>query len=167
MLACVFQAKGVGEDGLREAVASSGDPVAGIYRSTDCGAALAVMPDGRDGRLLLVALEGATPAVRPGTGIGWMRPAGEAGTYVGELMTRLEGTRPTTPKKFTFKATDGSRLVMVPKKGRLRIRLWKLLPYMFRAPLTIDSRGSETPSEGLLRVWPRSPSSPPPIPRAL
>lgn len=167
LAAATFPAKGASVDELREAVAASGDPVAGFYRATDGGATLAVLPDAAGGEARLLVVEAATPAVRPGTEMGRMRPAGAPGTYVGELFTKVEGTRLTAPKKFTFKASGDSRLLVIPKRGRIRIRLWKLLPYMFRAPVTVDRQAAEAPAEGLLKVWPASPSSPPPIPRAL
>lgn len=167
LVAGFFPAKGASEAELREAIASSGNPVAGIYRATDGGATLAVVPDERGGELRLLVVEAETPAVRPGTVMGWMRPAGDAGSYVGELFTKVDGTRLVNPKKFTFKASDDSRLLILPKKGKFRIQLWKLLPYMFRAPITVDRRAAEAAAEGLLRVWPQSPSSPPPVPRAL
>ena len=146
--ALLSPARGMTEDGMRGVIISSGNPMAGNYRTTEDGAM-------------------ATPAVRPGTEMGRVRPTGEAGCYVGELFTRLEGTRLTRPKKFTLKASGGSRLLIIPKKSRLRIQLWKLLPYMFRAPVSVDRRASENAPEGLSRVWPQSPSSPPPIPSAL
>ncbi len=166
MSASFFPANGETEAEMRAAIASSGIPVAGIYRATEGEEAVAVIPSGNGGELLLKVVEARTPAVRPGTVMGRMRPAGEPDTYVGELFTKVDGADLTSPKKFTFKASDDSRLLILPKRGKLRIRLWKLLPYMFRAPLTVDRQGAEAANEGLLRVWPQSPSSPPPIPRA-
>lgn len=167
LLAAAIPSRGATVAELRDAIASSGDPVAGFYRATDGGGTLAVVPSGTPGGYSLVAVEAATPALRPGTEIGHMRAAGEKGTYVGELMSKISGGVPSGPKKVTFKAADGSRLVIHPKRAKIRVRLWKLLPYMFRAPITVDNRGGDAAPEGLVRVWPESPSSPPAIPRAL
>ncbi len=166
-LAAALPSPGASVDELRAAVASSGDPVAGFYRTTDSGATLAVIPSGSEGSYAIVAIDAATPAVRPGTEIGRMRASGERGVYVGELLTKISDGVPSSPKKVTFKASDDSRLLIVPKRGKIRIKLWKLLPYMFRAPVSVDRRGNDSASEGLVRVWPLSPSSPPAIPRAL
>lgn len=150
---------------LREAIIASGDPIAGLYSSSAGDGLVAVVP--HDDRYRILVAEGAVPAIRPATEMGWFRPTGEKGVFVGELFTKLEGTTLTTPKKFSFKTSDGSRILIVPKRGKLKIQLWKLLPYMFRAPLTVDRHADSAPSEGLLRVWPQSPSAPPTTPRAL
>ncbi len=165
LLAPLAKAGSPSEAGLREAIAASGDPIAGLYTSSAGDGLLAVVPDG--GRYRVLVVDGAVPAIRPATPMGWFRPAGEKGVYVGELFTKLDGATLTAPKKFSFKVADGSRILIVPKRGKLQIQLWKLLPYMFRAPLTVDRRADSAPSEGLLRVWPQSPSAPPVTPRAL
>ncbi|MCM1070467.1 MAG: hypothetical protein NC210_01800 [[Clostridium] fimetarium] len=167
LLVAAIPSRGATVAELRDAIASSGDPLAGIYRATDVGGSLAVIPSGAPGSYSIVVVDAATPALRPGTEIGRMRAAGEKGTYVGELMSKISGGAPSGPKKVTFKASDDSRLVIHPKRAKIRVRLWKLLPYMFRAPITVDNRGGDAAPEGLVRVWPESPSAPPAIPRAL
>ena len=67
--ALLSPARGMTEAGMRGVILSSGNPMAGIYRSTEDGAMVAMVPSGDGDELVVLAVEAATPAVRPGTEI--------------------------------------------------------------------------------------------------
>lgn len=143
----------------------------GIWSATADGAVIALIPGdlpsgGASPAALMVVLRSPSAAFRCGTVCGWLIPTARAGVFDARIFTSRSGMDLTEPRKFTVTMLDADRLEFVPRKTRLEFRPLRMLPFMYRIPLSIRSSREEEPRDGLTRVWP-APSVSPSVPRYL
>ncbi|MDE6326013.1 MAG: hypothetical protein K2M02_07560, partial [Duncaniella sp.] len=91
----------------------------------------------------------------PGTVMGILAATAKKDVYDCRLYTSStdDGRLLTSPKKFLLQLADDNRIVLKPYGKKLKIRWWKLFPYMFRRVFTQDGT---TPADldGCVRVFP-------------
>lgn len=158
---------GISEASVRQCVSSHpGDEIEGIWSATSDGARIAVVPGVVPGSArsfadsyLLVVLKSPRAAILPGTVMGWCSPAAKGGFYDARLFTKCDGRGLSSPKRFTVRINDGSRLSLIEVRDGVEFVAWRLLPYMFRSVLR-ERHDRPRDLDGLLRVWPPDADNP-------
>ncbi len=164
---CSWMVDGISDASVRQSVSlHPGDEIEGIWSATSDGARIAVLPGAVPGgarsfadSYLLVVLKSPRAAILPGTVMGWCSPAAKSGFYDARLFTKCDGRRLSSPKRFTIRINDGSRLSLIEVRDGVEFVAWRLLPYMFRSVLR-ERRERPRDLDGLLRVWPPDAENP-------
>lgn len=104
----------------------------------------------------MVAVRGADMALRPGTVMGYLATTSKRGVYDARIFTSRhdDGTKLSSPKKFTVTLTDDDSRLTIKEYGKSYIfNWWRLLPYMYRY---VINRRDNSPGdiEGCVRVFP-------------
>ncbi len=136
--------------------------VEGLWRFPGEGSILAIerpatrRPLGeRQDIYLMVAVAPVDRAVRPGTVMGVLAATAKKDVYDCRLYTSStdDGRLLTSPKKFLLQLADDNRIVFKPYGKKLKIRWWKLFPYMFRRVFTQEGTIPDD-LDGCVRVFP-------------
>lgn len=144
--------------------------VEGIWQFTDNGAMVVVerIPGASNeaSGYRMVIISSPSRSVLPGTVMGTLRTTAKRGEYSATLFTDSDGgSRLLKPKKFTLAMNDDAHLAFRAHGLKIRVRLWRLLPYVSR--LGIYTRDdSPRAAEGCVRIYP-SPVDRPLEPRYL
>lgn len=134
-------------------------PVEGVWRISGSDGMFAVVADAGTIFYRIVVIDSPDRSVLPGTVMGACTAAGRADSYDAWLYTSGEAGLLSRPKRFTLSLADDGRLIMVPVVNKLKLNLWRLLPYMFRMSV---SRVNDRPNnlDGAVRVYPEAAASP-------
>lgn len=127
------------------------DPLSGIWRIGG-GATVAFLPVENDCSAFdIIILDSNDMSVIPGTSIGHARATGKIGVYDAEL----SHTRPGAPKKVRCIVTLGKdgRLAFDYYKQGYTVRLWRLIPYLFRFSVNRQDTRPNT-ADGAVRLYP-------------
>ncbi len=110
----------------------------------------------------MVIVDSPRPGMRPGTVMGWASPAATPGKWDARIFTRTDGRELHTPRRFTLTLADDNHITFTPASSGIKISLWRMMPYIFRAGV----RETAPPDglDGLLRLWPPSADTPPVTP---
>lgn len=138
-------------------------PVEGLWQMLDGGATFAferyadpTLPAAAQPacfRLVMVKAPGRL--MRPGTVIGYAVATADRGVYEARIYTDFAvENRLGIPRTFTLHlADDGAALTFKPRKSRLTINLFRLLPYMYRNVVRLRENRPDN-LDGALRVYP-------------
>ena len=169
---------GMTADAARAAIGESrAGRAEGIWQATADGALVALIGGDAPGlwrdaadsdgysatrRLLMVIVDSPRPGMRPGTVMGWASPAATPGKWDARIFTRTDGRELHTPRRFTLTLADDNHITFTPASSGIKISLWRMMPYIFRAGV----RETAPPDglDGLLRLWPPSADTPPVTP---
>ncbi|MBD5253704.1 MAG: hypothetical protein HDS51_05715 [Barnesiella sp.] len=120
-----------------------------------------VSPSGEVARYRIEAIVSVDLAVTPGTVVGTVTPTAAYGIYDSRIFTDAEGDRrliPTSPRRCTITLdNDESRLVARRYGRNIALRWWRLLPYMFRWAVSVNSQNAPD-TDGLVRIYPETSS---------
>lgn len=108
----------------------------------------------------LVMVKSPSRSIRPGTVIGHAVATAQADVYEAKIYTdfSLEHSL-KLPKSFTLHlSADGSSLTFKPRKSKLTVNLFRLLPYMYRHVVRIRENRPDN-LDGAIRVYPTNISS--------
>lgn len=124
-----------------------------LERHIDPSLPLAAQPAGF--RLVMVKAPGRL--MRPGTVIGHAVATADPAVYEARIYTDFAvENRLSVPRTFTLHlSADGSTLTFKPRKSRLTVNLFRLLPYMYRNVVRLrDNRPDNL--DGAVRVYPET-----------
>lgn len=104
----------------------------------------------------LISLDAPDRRIMPGTVIGTIRQTAVPHKFDAAVSTSYKSVaNPRQWKKFVIEADHSGNFLSFKKvKGKVKVNLWRLIPYMFRgvvAPATDTREGLD----GLYRVYPR------------
>lgn len=150
---------------------SAASAIEGIWQTTTDGAKVAIIkgsipsaerPQGAgalDGQLIVI-LDSPRPSIATGTVMGWALPSAKTGRWDAWIFTDMQGRELSDPRRFTLAAEDDTHLQMIPVHKGISLTLWKMIPYMFRRGIS-ETDDREKGLDGMIRLWPPSPTSPP------
>lgn len=134
-------------------------PVEGIWRMSGSEGLFAVVADPGTIFFRLIVVDSPDRNILPGTVMGACTAAGRADCYDARIYTSGDTGILSKPKRFTVTLDDGGRLIMVPVTNKLKVNLWRFLPYMFRMTVTrVNNRPDNL--DGAVRVFPAAAASP-------
>lgn len=127
--------------------------VEGLWRISGSEGVMAVIADPATIFYRIVAVDSPDRSVCPGTVMGAMTAAGRTGHYDARMFTGCDDGVLSNAKRFTVSVNDDGRLIIVPVINKLKVNLWRFLPYMFRASVT---RVNDRPNnlDGAIRLYP-------------
>lgn len=133
--------------------------VEGLWRMSGSDGTFAVVADEGTVFCRLVVIDSEDLSVVPGDVMGVCTAAGKKNSYDARIFTSVEDGKLGAPKRFTLTLSDDGHLIMAPVSDRLRVNLWRMLPYMFRTAVT---RVNDRPKnlDGALRIYPEPAGSP-------
>lgn len=133
--------------------------VEGLWRMSGNEGSFAIIADEGAVFYRIIVIDGEDASVAPGDIMGACTAAGKSNSYDARIFTSVEDGKLGTPKRFTITVQEDGRLIMVPVNNSLRVNLWRILPYMFRASVT---RVNDRPNnlDGAIRVYPQPVNSP-------
>ena len=141
--------------------------IEGIWQFTADGATIVIERDHGDSpavdaatRYRMVIMRSPVRSVLPGTVMGYLLPTAKRGSYSATIYTDSDGgSRLLKPKKFTLTLTDDSHLSFHKHGLKIKVRFWRLLPYISR--LGIYTR-EDNPRDldGCVRIYPMPVSGP-------
>lgn len=137
--------------------------IEGIWQFTTDGATVVIERDTDSGerptsdtpmRYRMVIMRSPVRSVLPGTVMGYLSPTAKRGSYSATIFTDSDGgSRLLKPKKFTLTLTDDSHLGFHKHGLKIKVRFWRLLPYISR--LGISTRDdSPRDLDGCIRIYP-------------
>ncbi len=135
-------------------------PVEGVWEMAADGATFAierVNPSDSEAlprQLRLVIISSPMRRVRPGSVMGTARPTVKPGVYEAQINTKISDLGALTiPRKFTLTVNEeGNALTIQPFKSPLKINLFRLIPYLYRAVRLQDSRPEGL--DGAVKIYP-------------
>lgn len=136
--------------------------IEGIWRLTSGGGEIGILRKseapaggGKDVTEYEIIILGASDrALRAGTVIGTLRPTAKASVYQAHIYTRQAGSRLYDARTFMLRLdAEENRIVFERKKSNLSVNLWRLLPYLWRAP--VERRSEPAATEGAIRIYPQ------------
>ena len=150
-------AKGYSDAGeVRTRIAASGPhAIEGLWTFPGSGSVMAIerMP-GSAGEYELRIVTCDDRAVRPGTLLGVMDASGDKNTFDARIYTHGDSDTGvlSSAKRFTLRLdSEGTHLAFERTKGKYRINLWRLMPYLFRFTVRAKDRTGVAPS-GCVRL---------------
>lgn len=131
------------------------DPVEGIWRVAGEKSLIGIRPSGPD-RYELVSIDCEAPAVLPGTVIGYASATARPRTYDADIFTKIyDGVLRKSSRFLISVSDDGNRFTLRQYRQGKTLRLWRLIPYLFRYSISsVDTRPEDL--DGCIRVWPAS-----------
>lgn len=134
-------------------------PIEGVWRMSGSEGLFAVVADPGTIFFRLIVVDSPDRNILPGTVMGACTAAGRADCYDARIYTSGDSGILSKPKRFTVTLADDCRLIMVPVTDRLKVNLWRFLPYMFRMSVTrVNNRPDNL--DGAVRVFPPAAASP-------
>ena len=135
--------------------------VEGVWQMVGDGAVVCVeRVDDSAQRFRVVMLRCPNRHVRPGTVIGHVVSTIKPATYQARLYTDLARTTGLNlARNFILTVSDDDLRLTFTTTQRVKVNLWKLLPYMYRHTVRVEDR---TPSDlnGAVRLFPPSDVNP-------
>lgn len=130
-------------------------PIEGIWRVPGEGSVLGIRPAGRD-KYELVIVDCQSPSILPGTVMGHATSTAKAGVYDADLYTKVADGALKKSADFIIKVSpEGDRFTLTHYfKGKV-VRLWRLLPYLFRYSVA-DKDERPRDIDGCIRIWPET-----------
>ena len=117
--------------------------------------------DNNDTHYRMVIVSSPSRSLLPGTIMGTLYATAKRNTYAATIFTDTDGgSRMLKPKQFTLTLTDDSRLTFRRKGDRVRLQLWRMLPYISRLGVRVYHDRDADDNEGCIRVFPTSESTP-------
>ena len=108
------------------------DPVEGVWRVAGEKSLIGIRPSGPD-RYELVSIDCEAPAVLPGTVIGYATATARPRTYDADIFTKIhDGVLRKSSRFLISVSDDGNRFTLRQYRRGKTIRLWRLIPYLFR-----------------------------------
>lgn len=128
-------------------------PIEGVWRTSGSEGMFAVVADRGGIFYRIIVVDSVDQRVLPGTVMGACTPAGREAHFDAQIFTSVSDKGLGARKRFTISLSESDHLVMEPVTDKLRINLWRLLPYMFRHSVT---RVNDRPKnlDGAIRVFP-------------
>lgn len=129
-------------------------PIEGVWRISGSEGLFAVVADPGSIFFRLVVVDSPDRNVLPGTVMGACTAVGRNNSYDARIYTSGATTGILSrPRRFTVTLSDEGRLIMEPVTDKLKVNLWRFLPYMFRVSVT---RVNDRPNniDGAVRVYP-------------
>lgn len=134
-------------------------PIEGVWRMSGSEGLFAVIADPGTIFFKLIVVDSPDRNILPGTVMGACTAAGRADCYDARIYTSGDTGILSKPKRFTVTLDDDGRLIMVPVTNKLKVNLWRFLPYMFRMTVTrVNNRPDNL--DGAVRVFPPAAASP-------
>lgn len=135
-------------------------PVEGIWEMAADGATFAIeRVDPSDSeplprQLRLVIISSPLRRVRPGSVMGTAHPTVKPGVYEALINTQISDLGALTiPRKFTLTLnSEQNTLTIQPFKSPLKVNLFRLIPYLYRAVRLQDSRPQGL--DGAIKIYP-------------
>ncbi|WP_295731694.1 hypothetical protein [uncultured Muribaculum sp.] len=143
--------------------------IEGIWSFPSDGASIAIerhrdmsKPGGSDGvHYRMVVLRSPCRSLRPGTVMGYLSATAKPGIYAAEIYTAGDGGPVLRrPKRFTLTLVDDAHLTFRQHSRKLKVNLWRLIPYMSRISMRLSDSDAPTDLDGCTRVFPRPLSGP-------
>jgi hypothetical protein len=140
--------------------------VEGIWQMVNDGAIFAIERDesAREPYAYqMVMIQSPSRHVRPGTVLGHVVSTVKPGTYEARIYTDFAvRTGLNIPRRFLLKVsgTDDACLTISPEQSKWRFNLWRLLPYMYRNLVRMNSAARPSDLDGAVRIYPPSASNP-------
>ncbi len=136
-------------------------PVEGLWQFPGQSAVIEIrrdstaVSDGVVGRYLMILIRPASKNVQAGATVGTLVPTGKYGVYDARIYTELPSDRRRVrPTSCLLSLEDEeSRLAMKSYGKKLKIRWWRLMPYMFRFAFS-ETETRRADVDGLIRIFP-------------
>ncbi|MCM1450158.1 MAG: hypothetical protein NC082_07430 [Clostridiales bacterium] len=101
----------------------------------------------------IVLVSSPRKALKPGTVLGYLQPAGKAGSYDGRLYTGKYRSLLQRHRQFAFTLTDEGHLTVKKGKSPLRFSLRHTFNFLFRAGVYMRDADNES-TEGFIKQYP-------------
>lgn len=143
--------------------------IEGIWSFPSDGASIAIerhsdrsVLGGDDARhYRMVVLRSPCRSLRPGTVMGYLSATAKPGIYAAEIYTAGDGGPVLRrPKRFTLTLIDDAYLTFRQHSRKLKVNLWRLIPYMSRVSMRLNDSDAPADLDGCTRVFPRPLSGP-------
>lgn len=140
--------------------------VEGVWQMVDDGAVFAIERDESPREpyaYQMVMIQSPSRHVRPGTVLGHVVATVKPGVYEARMYTDFAvRTGLNIPRRFLLKVSgnDDACLTISPEQSKFRFNLWRLLPYMYRNLVRINSSARPSDLDGAVRIYPPSASNP-------
>lgn len=134
--------------------------IEGVWRMSGSEGMMAIVADSGTIFQRIIVLESPDRNILPGTVMGVCTALGRNNSYDARIYT-TESTSGilSKPKRFTLTLSDEGRLIMEPITNKLKVNLWRFLPYMFRMSVVrVNNRPDNL--DGAVRVYPEAKDSP-------
>ena len=139
----------------REIIDNRGaDPLCGIWRIGGDGALIAILPEtASTARFEIYLLDSPDMSVIPGNKIGSATATGQPGIYDAELAQSQSLLKKR--QRYIFTLDRDGYLSLKPYKQGKKVSLWRLLPYLFRASVSVSDINTRPASvDGAIKVYP-------------
>lgn len=141
-------------------------PIEGIWEMAADGARFAIERVRHDDseplprQLRLIIISSPLRRVRPGSVMGTAHPTVKPGVYEAEINTKISDLGALTlPRKFTLTLnSEQNALTIQPFKSPVKVNLFRLIPYLYRAVRLQDSRPDGL--DGAIKIYPPQPVNP-------
>lgn len=134
-------------------------PVEGVWRMSGSEGLFAVVADSGTIFFKLIVVDSPDRNILPGTVMGACTAVGKADCYDARIYISSDTGILSKPKRYTITLADDGRLIMEPVTNKLKVNLWRFLPYMFRMTVTrVNNRPDNL--DGAVRVFPPATASP-------
>ena len=132
--------------------------IEGVWRLSGSEGMFAVVADPGTIFYRLIVVDSPDRNILPGTVMGACTAAGRKDCFDARIYTSGATGLLSKPRRFTLTLDDDRRLIMVPVTNKLKVNLWRFLPYMFRVTVT---RVNDRPNnlDGAVRIFPAPASS--------
>jgi hypothetical protein len=105
----------------------------------------------------MIVLTAPCRSLRPGTVMGYLSATAKPGVYAAEIYTSGDGGATLRmPKSFTLRLVDNTHLSFQQHSRKIKMNIWRLIPYMSRISLRISDSDAPKDVDGCVRVFPRS-----------
>lgn len=137
------------------------DPICGLWRIGGGGALIAILPEtASTARFEIYLLDSPDMSVIPGNKIGSAVATGQPGHYDAELAQSQSILKKR--QRYIFTLDRDGYLSFKPYKQGKKVSLWRLLPYLFRASVSVsDVDTRPTSVDGAIKVYPPTTSERP------
>lgn len=107
-------------------------------------------------RYRMLILRSPCRSLRPGTVMGYLSATSRPGVYAAQIYTSGNGGATLSrPKDFTLTLIDDAHLSFRQHSRKVRVNLWRLIPYMSRIGLRIGDSDAPADLDGCTRIYPR------------
>ena len=112
-------------------------------------------------RYRMVVMRSPCRSLRPGTLMGCISATARPGIYAAEIYTSGNGGATLrNPKRFTLTLIDDAHLTFRQHSRRIKVNLWRLIPYMSRISVRLTDSDAPKDIDGCIRMFPRPLSGP-------
>ena len=142
----------------RDIIDSHGaDPICGIWHIGGDGALIAIIPEtASTARFDIYLLDSPDLSVIPGEKIGSAVATGQPGIYDAELSASPQSLLKKRLRYIFTLGRDGYLSLKSYKQGK-KVALWRLLPYLFRARISVSDVDTRPGSvDGAVKIYPTS-----------